>query len=86
MQSQTQMQQPGQPQFYDRIKQRQPRRRDIFLHAGKSFKLISGLMTDRRVVLWRKRVDPIAEPPRRHREHATELAAAEDADDRSGED
>ncbi|MFL5694925.1 MAG: hypothetical protein ACJ795_24300 [Ktedonobacteraceae bacterium] len=54
MQSQTQMQQPGQPQFYDRIKQRQPRRRDIFLHAGKSFKLISGLMTDRRVALWRK--------------------------------
>src|SRR5437660_8266302 len=54
MTSQTQMQQPVQPQFYDRIKQRQPRRRDIFLHAGKSFKLVGGLMTDRRVALWRK--------------------------------
>ena len=32
----------------------QPRRRDIFLHAGKTFRLIGGLMTDRRVPLWRK--------------------------------
>ena len=31
-----------------------PRRRDIFFHAGKTFKLIGGLMTDRRVSLWRK--------------------------------
>src|SRR5579863_8095750 len=32
----------------------QPRRRDIFLHAGKTLKLIGGLITDRRVPLWRK--------------------------------
>ena len=32
----------------------QPRRRDIFLHIGKTFKLIGGLMTDRRVSIWRK--------------------------------
>ena len=32
----------------------QPRRRDIFLHAGKTLKLIGGLLTDRRVSLWRK--------------------------------
>ena len=54
MPSQTQMQQPVQPRFYANVKHGQPRRRDIFLHAGKSFKLISGLMTDRRVALWRK--------------------------------
>jgi len=32
----------------------QPRRRDIFFHAGKTFKLIGGLLTDRRVSIWRK--------------------------------
>ncbi len=32
----------------------QPRRRDIFFHAGKTLKLIGGLMTDRRVPIWRK--------------------------------
>jgi hypothetical protein len=32
----------------------QPSRWKIFLHAGKTFKLIGGLMTDRRVSLWRK--------------------------------
>ena len=39
--------------YYEREKLR-PRRRDIFFHAGKTFKLIGGLMTDRRVSLWRK--------------------------------
>ncbi|GAC1388469.1 MAG: hypothetical protein NVSMB33_18020 [Ktedonobacteraceae bacterium] len=32
----------------------QPRRRDIFLHAGKTFRLIGALMTDGRAPLWRK--------------------------------
>ncbi|MGI9060266.1 MAG: hypothetical protein ACR2H5_17015 [Ktedonobacteraceae bacterium] len=32
----------------------QPRRRDIFFHAGKTLKLIGGLMMDRRVPVWRK--------------------------------
>ena len=32
----------------------QPRRRDIFLHMGKTFKLIGGLMSDSRVPIWRK--------------------------------
>lgn len=31
-----------------------PRRRDIFLHAGKTFRLIGELLTDPRVPLWRK--------------------------------
>jgi hypothetical protein len=31
-----------------------PRRRDIFLHAGKTFRLIGGLLTDRRVPVVRK--------------------------------
>src|SRR5881398_956733 len=31
-----------------------PRRRDIFLHAGRTFKLVGALMKDRRVALWRK--------------------------------
>ena len=39
--------------YYEGEKLR-PRRRDIFLHAGKTFQLIGGLMTDRRVPLWRK--------------------------------
>ena len=39
--------------YYEGEKLR-PRRRDIFFHAGKTFKLIGGLMTDRRVPLWRK--------------------------------
>jgi len=32
----------------------QPRRRDVFFHIGKTLKLVGGLMTDRRVALWRK--------------------------------
>src|SRR5437879_2137966 len=32
----------------------QPRRRDVFLHVGKTFKLIGRLMMDRRVAVWRK--------------------------------
>lgn len=32
----------------------QPSRWEIFLHVGKTFKLFGGLMTDRRVALWRK--------------------------------
>jgi len=39
--------------YYEGEKLR-PRRWDIFFHAGKTFKLIGGLMTDRRVSLWRK--------------------------------
>src|SRR5205085_8887277 len=31
-----------------------PKRRDIFLHAGKTFRLIGVLITDPRVPLWRK--------------------------------
>ena len=31
-----------------------PKRRDIFLHLGKTLKLIGALLTDRRVPLWRK--------------------------------
>ncbi|SRR6266700_1204364 len=31
-----------------------PRRRDIFLHAGKTFRLIGGLLTDSRVPIVRK--------------------------------
>lgn len=31
-----------------------PKRRDIFLHLGKTLKLIGALVTDRRVPLWRK--------------------------------
>ncbi len=54
MQSQRQMQRPAQSQNYNDVKPGYPRRRDIFLHAGKSFKLIRCLMTDRRVSLWRK--------------------------------
>jgi len=42
------------PQAYYEGEKLRPRRRDIFLHAGKTFKLIGGLMTDRRVSLWRK--------------------------------
>ena len=42
------------PQAYYEGGKLRPRRRDIFLHAGKTFKLIGGLMTDRRVPLWRK--------------------------------
>ena len=32
----------------------QPSRWEIFLHAGKTFKLISAVMFDRRAALWRK--------------------------------
>src|SRR5437764_13912843 len=42
------------PQAYYEGEKLRPRRRDIFLHAGKTFRLIGGLMTDRRVPLWRK--------------------------------
>ena len=42
------------PRAYYSGEKLQPRRRDIFLHAGKTFRLIGGLMTDRRVPLWRK--------------------------------
>ena len=42
------------PQAYYEEEKLHPRRRDVFLHAGKTFKLIGGLMTDRRVPLWRK--------------------------------
>lgn len=31
-----------------------PRRLDIFLHLGKTLKLIGALLTDRRIALWRK--------------------------------
>jgi hypothetical protein len=31
-----------------------PKRRDIFLHGAKTFKLISALVTDPRIPLWRK--------------------------------
>ena len=31
-----------------------PRRLDLFLHAGKTFKLIGALLADRRIALWRK--------------------------------
>ena len=42
-----------QTQAYD-ARRLQPRRRDVFLHIGKTFRLIGGLMTDRRVPVWRK--------------------------------
>ena len=49
------MQTQTQPQtYYKEQEQPQPRRRDIFLHAGKTFRLIGALMSDRRIVLWRK--------------------------------
>ncbi|HBE29262.1 MAG TPA: hypothetical protein DDW25_10275 [Ktedonobacter sp.] len=35
-------------------RQKQPSRWKIFMHAGKTFKLIRGLMSDRRISLWRK--------------------------------
>lgn len=50
MQTQTQQQQQ---QTYT-MDQPQPRRRDIFLHVFKTFKLVGSLITDRRVALWRK--------------------------------
>ncbi len=31
-----------------------PKRRDIFLHGGKTFKFIGALVTDPRIPLWRK--------------------------------
>ncbi len=49
MQTQTQAQ-----TYYKEQEQPQPRRRDIFLHAGKTFRLIGALMSDRRIALWRK--------------------------------
>jgi hypothetical protein len=53
MQSQSQMRRAARAQLYD-TRHVQPRRRDIFLHAGKAFRLVGGLMTDRRISLWRK--------------------------------
>jgi hypothetical protein len=35
-------------------KRARPKRRDIFLHASKTFKLIGALVTDPRIPLWRK--------------------------------
>ena|SRR5947209_6849312 len=51
MQTQTQ---PQKQMYYEEQERAQPRRRDIFLHAGKTFKLIGALMSDRRIALWRK--------------------------------
>src|SRR4051812_870680 len=45
-----------------------------------------GDLARRRVVVWRERVDAVAEPARRHGKHATELAAAEHADSGPGSD
>jgi hypothetical protein len=53
MQTQSHIQRRARPDFYA-VKRAQPRRRDIFLHAGKSFRLVGGLMIDRRISLWRK--------------------------------
>ena len=41
---------------------------------------LRGDLPGRRVVLRRQRVNAVAEPPRGHRKHATELPAAEHAD------
>ncbi|HEY6540360.1 MAG TPA: hypothetical protein VIZ18_05455 [Ktedonobacteraceae bacterium] len=35
-------------------KRARPKRLDIFFHLGKTFRLIGGLLTDRRIPLWRK--------------------------------
>ncbi len=35
-------------------KRARPKRRDIFFHIGKTFRLIGSLLTDRRIPLWRK--------------------------------
>src|SRR5690242_2506059 len=32
----------------------QPKRRDVFLHAVKTFRLIKALLVDRRIPIWRK--------------------------------
>ena len=40
--------------YYSEHERLRPRRRDVFLHLSKTFRLIGGLMTDRRVALWRK--------------------------------
>ena len=44
---------PGIPQVFNG-KRIRPRRFDIFLHAAKTGRLITALMVDRRVPLWRK--------------------------------
>jgi hypothetical protein len=55
MSSQTQIQQPARARTQSAdVRHAQPRRRDIFLHVGKSARLIGALMTDRRISLWRK--------------------------------
>jgi hypothetical protein len=46
-QQQQQIQQQQQPWFFR--KGERPKRRDIFLHGGKTFKLIGALMKDRRI-------------------------------------
>src|SRR5436305_331669 len=43
-----------QAQTYYEQERVQPRRRDILLHAGKTFRLIGALMKDRRIAVWRK--------------------------------
>jgi hypothetical protein len=37
-----------------RLSRKRPRRWDVFFHAGKTFRLIGSLVTDRRIALWRK--------------------------------
>jgi hypothetical protein len=37
-----------------RLARKRPRRWDVFFHAGKTFRLIGSLATDRRIPLWRK--------------------------------
>src|SRR5215469_11583622 len=44
---------PGMPPVFNG-KRARPRRFDIFLHAAKTGKLITALMVDRRVPVWRK--------------------------------
>src|SRR3989440_7642458 len=48
------MQPQTRPRAYYSGEKLQPRRRDIFLHAGKTFRLIGGVITDRRVPFWGK--------------------------------
>jgi|SRR5579863_7415943 len=37
-----------------RLSRKRPRRWDVFFHAGKTFRLIGSLVTDRRIAFWRK--------------------------------
>ena len=45
---------PAQGRFAGFGRRMRPRRLDIFLHAGKTLKLIGALLTDRRIALWGK--------------------------------